>query len=172
MGGLLGIFLSWFGAGPLGKIIDGINTANRDALNAKTLEEKIAANERGDRLRAQYADIANARSNVSTLPWWAATIFVMLAFPFAVHAMLIGIGTFWVAPGDWNPTCVNDLSVRAGCYVDGHGWLEWTRHIPPFPKPFDTREADVFNFFFGASVGLGVAGAAVKVASILKRKAP
>jgi len=153
---MLMMILSWFGGGPLASIINGINTAEKQALEAKTVEERIASQERADRLRALLADTVNARASAATLPWWMAVIAFFIGMPFAIHVSLIGIGTWWVAPRDWSTDC--------RCYVDGTGWLEWTRHIPPFPAPFDLQEANVIGYFFGFGAVAVLGGAAVVVA--------
>lgn len=161
--GILSLILSWFGGGPLGAIIKGLNQAHSDSLNAKTVEEKTASQERiaffQNELaeeKARLADVADARQSAKTLPWWMAVIAALIGLPFGIHVALIGIGTWWVSPGDYDPL--------SHTFVNGTGWLEWTRHIPPFPVPFDTQEMNVIGFFFGFGAAAMVAGAGVKVA--------
>lgn len=143
MGFFLAI-LNWFGGGPLQTIADALTKAHADSLNAKTVSEKTAADERVATLTQAMADVANARTAASGQPWWMQLIAFMIGMPFALHILLIGVGTDIAAPLGWT-------------------WLEWTRHVPPFPDPYNTAELGIIGFFFGyASIsgGLGaVAGA-------------
>jgi len=139
--GILEFILSWYGGGPLASILKEVGQYEALKLKAMTevdkakIQERIAAlHVQADLERARLADLQQARQNVSNLPWWAATMMVMIGMPFAIHVVLIGVGTWWVAPRDWDP------ATRA---YDGAGWLEWTRHIPPFPPPFDTQMGSV-----------------------------
>lgn len=159
------MFIRWLitflGGGPLNSIIKEIGQLQVAKLNSATDLEKAHIQERIDSLqvqldqhRADLLDRQNARENVSALPWWGAVLFVMIGLPFAIHVVLIGIGTWWVSPGNWSDAC--------RCYEAGTGWLEWTRHIPPFPAPFDQRETDVIAFFYGAVAAVGIGRAVVK----------
>jgi hypothetical protein len=144
---MLAMILSWFGGGPLGKILDALNKAYSDKLNAKTEEEKIAANLQVAALSTLAADAANARSAAAALPWWMATLAFLFGIGFALHTFFIAMGTAFA------PIIVG-------------GWLDWWLHIPKLPPPYDESELGIIGYFFGfaaVSGGLGaIAGAIAK----------
>ena len=147
--GILSLILSWFGGGPLGSIIKGLNQAYSDSLNAKTLEEKIAAQERIDHLTLLYADTANARSAAAGYPWWMALLAFMFGVGFACHVLFIGLGTAF------QPLIVG-------------GWFAWLLAIPKLPPPYDSTEIGIVGFFYGFSA-ISVASGAI-AGAIAKRK--
>lgn len=141
--------LSWFGGSPLGKIVDGLNKAYSDSLNAKTVEEKTAAQERIETLKTLAADTANARQAAAGQPWWMALLAFLFGIGFALHVFFIGIGT-----------AVQPLIVG--------GFLDWMLHVPKLPAPYDSMELGIAGFFYGyAAVATG-AGAVAK--AIVGRK--
>lgn len=137
--GILGWILSWFGGGPLTKIVDALGKAYSDKLNAKTETEKIEADERIRTLTALAADTANARQAASGLPTWMAVIGFMIGIGFAVHLLFISLAT------TFQPLIIG-------------GWFDWTLHIPKLPAPLDASEVGIIAFFFGAAAVIGGAG--------------
>jgi hypothetical protein len=129
--------LTFLGGGPLKTIADALTKAHADALNATTEQEKVAANERIQTLTQSLADVANARSSASTMPWWMAAIAFGIGFSVMLHVALIFIGT------SFQPLIVG-------------GSFSWMLHIPGVPPPFDKYEAQVIGFFYGfASIVVG-----------------
>lgn len=141
---MLAMILNWFGGGVLSKILDALTKAHADALNAKSVEEKTAADERVATLTQLAADTANARSSAAGLPWWMATLAFLFGIGFALHTFFIAMGTAF------QPIILG-------------GWLDWWLHIPPLPPPYDQSELGIIGYFFGfaaVSGGLGaIAGA-------------
>lgn len=132
--------LSWFGGGPLSKALDALNKAYSDKLNATTERDKIAAQERIDRLHTLAEDTANARASAKGLPGWMAVIGFMIGFPFALHILMVGVGT------TFQPLLVG-------------GWFDWMLRIPKWPAPLDQSELGIIAFFFGAAAVIGGSGA-------------
>lgn len=141
--------LSWFGGGPLSKIVDALGKAYTDKLNARTEAEKTAADERIKTLTVLAADTANARQAASGLPTWMAVIGFMIGIGFAIHLLFITLAT------TFQPLIVG-------------GWFDWTLHIPKLPAPLDVSEVGVIAFFFGAAAVIGGAGSIA--GAIAKRK--
>lgn len=144
---MLGLILSWIGGGPLQSILSALNKAYSDKLNAKTEEEKIAANERIATLSTLAADTANARASAASLPWWMALLAFLFGIGFALHTFFIAMGTAF------QPIIIGGL-------------LDWLLHIPKLPSPYDQSELGIIGYFFGFAAitgGLGaVAGAIAK----------
>lgn len=143
------ISLVWGGGGTIGKVVDAIAKARVDLANTKVEEEKVVLQNQLETLHSTLADLQDARKSTANQPWWMATMACMFGFPFAVHVVLIGIGTNFAAPLGWE-------------------WLQWTLHIPPWPKPYAEAELGIIQFFYGyAAVSTSVAHIAN---AIVKRK--
>jgi hypothetical protein len=123
MGMILSFLLSLFTGS--GGITGSIEKAYEANLNSKTEEERIAStNLLNALLQQQTIRLATAGQ---PLQKWLAFIF---AAPFALHVLLIGIGTCIAAPLGW-PV------------------LAWTLHVPPFPAPYEGVELGIIGFFYG-----------------------
>jgi hypothetical protein len=146
---MLSIILGWLGGGPLSTIANALTKAHSDSLNAKTVQEKQAADERVATLAMAYSDTANARQSAKGLPTWMAVIGFMIGIGFAVHLFFITLAT------TFQPLIVG-------------GWFDWTLHIPKLPAPLDVSEVGVIAFFFGAAAVIGGAGSIA--GAIAKRK--
>lgn len=137
--------LSWFGGGPLKTVADALNKAYGDKLNATTEHDKVAADERIRTLEAALADVADARAGAANLPGELRLLMFMIGFPFALHVFLIGAGT-------------NFQPMIADTFLG-----TWLLNVPPMPAPFDSTEAQVIGFFYGAvaviGTGRAIAGA-------------
>lgn len=147
---MFGMILNWLGGGVLSKLFGALNDAYKTKVNAKTEEEKIAAQEHVDTLKAQIelernrlADVANARAAAAIYPTWMAVLGFMIGFPFALHLLLVGLGTSFA------PLIIV-------------GWFDWMLHIPKLPPPLDQSELEIIAFFFGGMVGVSIAGAIAK----------
>lgn len=147
---LISWILSWFGGGPLSKIVDALGKAYTDKLNAKTEMERIEADERIKILTTLAADTANARQAAAGLPTWMAIIGFMIGIGFALHLLLITLAT------TFQPLIIG-------------GWFDWTLHIPKLPAPLDVSEVGVIAFFFGAAAVIGGAGSIASAIVIKKR---
>lgn len=143
---MLKFILSWFGGGPLSKIVDALGKAYSDKLSATTEHEQIAAQANIEQLQALLADQQNARAAAKSLPTWMAVLGWMIGFPFALHILLVGIGTSF-AP------------------LLGDSWL---LRIPKWPAPLDTSELGIIGFFFGSAAVIG--GANAIAGAIARRK--
>lgn len=135
--------LSWFGGGPLNKVLDALNKAYSDSLNAKTVSEKTAADERVATLTQLAADTANARASAKLYPTWMGVIGFMVGFGFALHLLLVALAT------TFQPLIVG-------------GTLSWMLTIPKLPSPLDASEVGLIGFYFGAMSVTSIAGAIAK----------
>jgi hypothetical protein len=132
--------LSWLSGGVLSKILDALTKAHADALNAKTVSEKTAADERVATLTQLAADTANARAGARLYPWWMGLLGFMVGFGFALHLLFVALAT------TFQPLIVG-------------GALSWMLTIPKLPAPLDASEVALVGFFFGAMSIHSVAGA-------------
>jgi len=133
------------GDNPIKTITDGLVKAHADVLNSKTEQERIEATERLGTLTAAYKDIQDARASAKGLPKWISIPGGFITAAFAVHIVLICIGTFYAAPLNWQVGC--------RCYGDGAaGRWEFTRHIPALPDPVDKGEIALLSLLFGGGL--------------------
>jgi hypothetical protein len=153
MGAILAFLLKLLGGsgGAIATIATQLRQAQADKLNAKSEQEKVAAQERVDTLTLLLKDQQDARAAARSLPWWMAVLGFMIGFPFALHVFLVGLGT-----------CFQPLIIG--------GVFDWMLRIPKFPAPLDSSELGIIGFFFGSAAVLG--GAQAIAGAIAKRKAP
>lgn len=136
--------LSLLGLDPLGKVLDALNTAYQNKLNATTEQQRIAAQEHIDFLKATLADVQNARNAAASYPWWLAAPMAFIAICMASHVGLIALGT-----------TLQPLIFGS--------WLgAWLLHIPGLPSPYDVSESGVLQFFFGAGAAMGITSIVAK----------
>lgn len=141
--GILTWIFSFLGGGPLSKVLDALNKAHSDSLNAKTVSEKTAADERVATLTQLAADTANARASARLYPLWMSICGAMIGFGFALHLLAITLAT------TFQPLIVGGI------------W-DWSLHIPKLPSPLDSSEVAIIAFYFGAMSIQSVAGAIAK----------
>jgi hypothetical protein len=140
--------LAWLASLGIGSIAKQLISAYAQKADAKTEQERIAAQERVDSLNALLKDMQDARVSMRSLPWWMAVLGFMIGFPFALHVFLVGLGT-----------CFQPL-------IAG-GVFDWMLRIPKFPAPLDNSELGIIGFFFGSAAVLGGAQA---IASAITRR--
>lgn len=131
-----------------GGVADRLERAFDRYLTAQNDHEKLVHEQRIEALKGLAESEARATQlRLATAGQWEQRFLAFaLGAPFALHVVLIGIGTCIAAPL-------------------GVAWLEWTLHVPPFPSPFDDAEIGVIGFFFGyATVGRGVSAIAAAIA--------
>ncbi len=151
MGALFAFLLSLFTGS--GGIAGQIEKAAEAAINGKTEQERTAAQERVSTLQAQLAAQMQREADAKAIRLATAgqpemrVLAFLIGGTFALHVVLIGVGTCLAAPLGWP-------------------WLNWTLHIPPFPEPFQTAEIGMIGFFFGYAAvthsASAIAGAIVK----------
>lgn len=127
--------LSWFGGGPLQTIADALTKAHADKLNAQTVSEKTAADERIATLTLALADLAKARESAKTMPWWLAIPMGLVAFFGSFHVCAVFAGTTFA------PILSRDSGLGA-----------WLLNIPAPPGDYAKYQAEIIVFFFGGAV--------------------
>lgn len=149
IGDVLGLI---FGHDPIGTVAKSLSDAYVAQKNSQTEQERIRWQAEIDRLHALLGDLNSARSFASTMPPAMMRLAIMIAFPFALHVLMVGLGTCF------RPWIVN-------------GWFDGLLHVPPFPAPFDTQEANIIAYFFGATAVASLGSSAVNaVARAVSRK--
>lgn len=124
-----------FGNNPLQTVADALTKAHSDSLNAKTVSEKTAADERVATLTLALADVAKARDASKTMPWWLAFPMGSVAFFGALHVCAVFAGSTF-AP-------MLDRTSGLGA---------WLLNIPAPPGDYAKYEAEIIVFFFGGAV--------------------
>lgn len=133
--GILSLILNFFGGGALSTIANALTKAHSDSLNAKTVSEKTAADERVMTLTQTLADLSKAREAAKSMPWWLAIPMGIVAFTGSLHVSAIFIAS----------TFTPMLSRESGLGT-------WLLNIPQPPGDYAKYEAEIVVFFFGGAV--------------------
>lgn len=143
----------------LGSVMGLLQKQSDNAVEGKKIDAQVAM----EQIKAEMAarqNTAEVRLATAGFPEQRLLAFLAGVIP-VLHFVLIGVGTFLVSPFDWDNGCK--------CYVNGTGWLEWTRHLPNLPAPWDGYEGPILLSFFGLVGAVSLGKMAVGAWTLVKR---